>query len=143
MLEKLNGSDTHKVRETFLDWGIRLESRGKFGWLGNVGQLIMLNSSEVFLKRLVQTTTAKRTAARQMLSRAAALEKQMESQLERQQAEVPKFAAAVVSQFVVVATMISEGSSNDRVDRSARASSSRPLRARCQARTSSRGGLCG
>ena len=82
----------------------------------------------------------------QMLSRAAALEKQMESQLERQQAEVPKFAAAVVSQFVVVATllsMISEGSSNDRVDRSARASSSRPLRARCQARTSSRGGLCG
>ena len=33
----------------------------------------------------------------QMLSRAAALEKQMESQLERQQAEVPKFAAAVVS----------------------------------------------
>jgi len=31
----------------------------------------------------------------QMLSRAAALEKQMGSQLERQQAEVPKFAAAV------------------------------------------------
>ena len=64
MLEKLNGSDTHKVR--LLDWGIRLESRGKFGWLGNVGQLIMLNSSEVFIKRLVQTTTAKRTAARQV-----------------------------------------------------------------------------
>ena len=42
-----------------------------------------------------------------MLSRAAALEKQMESQLERQQAEVPKFAAAVVSQFVVVATLLS------------------------------------
>ena len=66
MLDRLNGSDTHKVRETFLDWGVRLESRGKFGWLGNVGQLIMLNSSEVFLKRLVQTTTAKRTAARQV-----------------------------------------------------------------------------
>ena len=49
-----------------MDWGIRLESRGKFGWLGNVVQLIMLNSSEVFLKRLVQTTTAKRTAARQV-----------------------------------------------------------------------------
>ena len=37
----------------------------------------------------------------QMLSRAAALEKQMESQLERQQAEVPKFAAAVVSMFTL------------------------------------------
>ena len=49
-----------------MDWGVRLEPRGKFGWLGNVVQLIMLNSSEVFLKRLVQTTTAKRTAARQV-----------------------------------------------------------------------------
>lgn len=54
-------------------------------------QLIMLNSSERFIKRLAQTTVASRKSSEQMLKRVAMLEGQAEAQLERERVEIPKF----------------------------------------------------
>ena len=64
-IEKINGEETH--------------------------QLIMLNSSERFLKRLAQSTSATRKSAEQMVKRGASLEEQMQAQLEKESVEIPKF----------------------------------------------------
>jgi hypothetical protein len=54
-------------------------------------QLIMLNSSDRFIKRLAQATVAPRKSAEQMMKRSAELEGQMEAHLERERVEIPKF----------------------------------------------------
>jgi hypothetical protein len=57
-------------------------------------QLVMLNSSDRFLKRLAQATVAKRKSAEKMLKRAADLDEQMHAQLERcEKVEMPKLEA--------------------------------------------------
>ena len=54
-------------------------------------QLIMLNSSDRFIKRLAQATVAPRKSSEQMMKRSAELERQMEAHLDRERVEIPKF----------------------------------------------------